>query len=66
MTFFNILTFTQQGVYDVVNNLSALIPRLLYQPLEESFYTYFAGLLNRGVSNPDTKIQREIEVSGMK
>jgi oligosaccharide translocation protein RFT1 len=31
MTFLNILTFVQQGVYDVVNNLSALVPRLLFQ-----------------------------------
>ena len=31
MTFLNILSFVEQGVYDVVNNLSALVPRLLFQ-----------------------------------
>ena len=31
MTFLNTLSFGQQGVYDVVNNLSALVPRLVFQ-----------------------------------
>ena len=30
MTVLDILTFTQQGVYDVVTNLCALVPRLFF------------------------------------
>lgn len=31
MTFFGVLSFEQQGVYDVVNNLGALVARFLFQ-----------------------------------
>eukprot|EP00042_Codosiga_hollandica_P030797 m.181113 g.181113 ORF g.181113 m.181113 type:complete len:538 (+) comp53461_c0_seq4:79-1692(+) len=58
MTFLRILTFTEQGVYDVVNNLCALVPRLIFQPLEENYYTYFAGLLSRERSADSSDAQR--------
>lgn len=36
------------GVYDVVNNLSSLVARFIFQPIEESFYVFFACTLLRG------------------
>ena len=48
MTFFNVMTFSEQGVYNVVDNLGSLLARFLFQPIEETFYTFFAGLLGRG------------------
>lgn len=36
------------GVYDVVNNLSSLVARFIFQPVEESFYVFFARTLLRG------------------
>ena len=36
------------GVYDVVNNLSSLVARFIFQPIEESFYVFFARTLLRG------------------
>ncbi|XP_004715334.1 protein RFT1 homolog isoform X1 [Echinops telfairi] len=47
MTFLNVLSFGDQGVYDVVNNLGSLVARLLFQPIEESFYVFFAKVLQR-------------------
>ncbi len=45
MTVFSVLTFTEQGVYDVVNNLGSLAARFLFLPIEESSYFYFAQVL---------------------
>ncbi|EDQ93077.1 uncharacterized protein MONBRDRAFT_22469 [Monosiga brevicollis MX1] len=40
MTVFGLLTFSQQGVYDVVHNLGSL-------PIEDNYYPFFAALLER-------------------
>ncbi|XP_059129930.1 protein RFT1 homolog [Peromyscus eremicus] len=47
MTFLNVLNFGDQGVYDIVNNLGSLVARLIFQPIEESFYIFFAKVLER-------------------
>ena len=49
MTVFAILSFAEQGVYDVVNNLGSMAARFLFLPIEESSYFYFAQMLNREV-----------------
>ncbi|KAM7063627.1 man(5)GlcNAc(2)-PP-dolichol translocation protein RFT1 isoform 2-T2 [Molossus nigricans] len=36
-----------EGVYDIVNNLGSLVARLIFQPVEESFYIFFAKVLER-------------------
>ncbi|XP_006876121.1 PREDICTED: protein RFT1 homolog [Chrysochloris asiatica] len=36
-----------EGVYDIVNNLGSLVARLIFQPIEESFYIFFAKVLER-------------------
>jgi oligosaccharide translocation protein RFT1 len=48
MTFLGVLSFSEQGVYNVINNLGSLIPRFLFAPIEETFFTYFAGLVGQG------------------
>lgn len=48
MTVFGVLTFAQQGVYDIINNLGSLAARLIFLPIEESFYIFFARTLYRG------------------
>ena len=57
MTIFGILTFSQQGVYDVINNLGSLAARFIFMPIEETYYTYFSKVLSRGKcgerQNPD-------------
>eukprot|EP00055_Hartaetosiga_balthica_P008082 m.28986 g.28986 ORF g.28986 m.28986 type:complete len:635 (-) comp6112_c0_seq1:183-2087(-) len=47
MTFSHILSFAEQGIYDVVSSLGSLIPRMLFHPIEEDYYTFFAALLSR-------------------
>ncbi|KAM4722414.1 man(5)GlcNAc(2)-PP-dolichol translocation protein RFT1 [Rhinophrynus dorsalis] len=48
MTFLNVLSFGDQGVYDIVNNLGSLVARFIFLPIEESFYVFFAKVLERG------------------
>ncbi|CDW53337.1 protein RFT1 [Trichuris trichiura] len=48
MTFFNLLSFTDQGVLNVIYNLGSLFPRILLAPLEESAYAYFSQHVERG------------------
>ncbi|KAJ6668366.1 hypothetical protein lerEdw1_015743 [Lerista edwardsae] len=60
MTFLNVLNFGDQGVYDIVNNLGSLTARLIFLPIEESFYVYFAKVLERG---KDVKLQKQDSIS---
>ncbi|KAG9483834.1 hypothetical protein GDO78_009646 [Eleutherodactylus coqui] len=60
MTFLNVLSFGDQGVYDIVNNLGSLVARFIFLPIEESFYVYFSKVLERG---KDVKSQRREEIA---
>ncbi|XP_061746629.1 protein RFT1 homolog [Nerophis ophidion] len=60
MTFLNVLSFGDQGVYDIVNNLGSMVARFVFLPIEESFYIFFAKVLERG---RHVKSQREEDVS---
>lgn len=57
MTLFNVLSFYEQGIYDVVNNLGSLAARFLFRPIEESAYFYFTQLVHR-----DKPIRQQNEV----
>lgn len=57
MTFLNVLNFGDQGVYDIVNNLGSLVARLIFQPIEESFYIFFAKVLER---EKDATLQKQV------
>uniref|UniRef100_A0A8C2IQZ4 Protein RFT1 homolog n=1 Tax=Cyprinus carpio TaxID=7962 RepID=A0A8C2IQZ4_CYPCA len=60
MTFLNVLNFGDQGVYDIINNLGSMVARFLFLPIEESFYVFFAKVLERG---RDVRHQKQEEVS---
>ncbi|XP_065829148.1 man(5)GlcNAc(2)-PP-dolichol translocation protein RFT1-like [Oscarella lobularis] len=62
MTLFGLLTFAEQGVYDVVNNLGSMIARFLFRPMEESFYIFFSNLLDRSCS-ADKQDKGKIELA---
>jgi oligosaccharide translocation protein RFT1 len=47
MSLFNILSYKDQGIFDVINNLGSLLPRLIFSTLEESAYAYFQQTLSR-------------------
>jgi len=57
MTLLNVLSFAEQGVFDVVNNLGSLAARFLFRPVEESAYFYFSQLIHR-----DEEINQQDEV----
>ncbi|KAL8575487.1 hypothetical protein ACOMHN_013038 [Nucella lapillus] len=48
MTFLNVLSFADQGVYDVINNLGSLVARFIFLPIEENGYIFFSQSLSRG------------------
>ena len=48
MTFFNLLTLSEQGIFDVVSNLGSLAARFIFRPAEESAYFFFSQLWARG------------------
>lgn len=60
MTFLNVLSFGEQGVYDIVNNLGSMVARFLFLPIEESFYVFFAKVLQRG---RDVRTQKQVRPS---
>lgn len=47
MTLFSLLSFYEQGVYDIVNNLGSLAARFIFRPIEESAYFYFTQTVRR-------------------
>uniref|UniRef100_A0A8D9AHU3 Protein RFT1 homolog n=2 Tax=Cacopsylla melanoneura TaxID=428564 RepID=A0A8D9AHU3_9HEMI len=49
MTVFPLLSFAEQGTFDVVNNLGSLAARFLFRPIEESCYFYFSQVVQRDV-----------------
>ena len=53
MTFFNVLTYSEQGMYDVVNNLGSLCARIVFKPIEDGGYLYFSQTLIRNVPITD-------------
>lgn len=59
MTFLNVLSFGDQGVYDIVNNLGSMVARFIFLPIEESFYIFFAKVLERG---RDVRSQKRVRV----
>ncbi|KAI1892741.1 hypothetical protein AGOR_G00136660 [Albula goreensis] len=60
MTFLNVLNFGDQGVYDIVNNLGSMVARFVFLPIEESFYIFFAKVLERG---REVRHQKQEEVA---
>lgn len=53
ITMFNMLTFSESGIYDIVNNLGSLFARFIFLPIEDAAYVYFTGSLKRGVTYKD-------------
>ncbi|KAI5730244.1 hypothetical protein M8J76_011708 [Diaphorina citri] len=58
MTVFPLLTFSEQGTFDVVNNLGSLAARFLFRPIEESCYFYFSQVVQR-----DLPIEKQNQTS---
>lgn len=49
MTISPVLTFSQQSMYDIVNNLGSLAARFVFRPIEDSAYFYFTQMIQRDV-----------------
>lgn len=55
MTVFSVLSFAQQGVFDIISNLGSIVARFVFKPIEESFYVFFACTLYRGLPASEQK-----------
>ena len=53
ITVFNLLSFSESGVYDVINNLGSLIARFIFLPIEDGSYIFFTNSLKRGTLYKD-------------
>ncbi|XP_012222976.1 man(5)GlcNAc(2)-PP-dolichol translocation protein RFT1 [Linepithema humile] len=65
MTVMPVLTFTEQGIYEVVNNLGSLAARFIFRPIEESGYFYFTQIVKRDKAISDQnpmKVQESVNV----
>lgn len=47
MTFLNVISLSDQGIYDVVNNLGSLAARFLFKPIEDGAFTLFSQIVKR-------------------
>lgn len=47
MTISPVLSFSQQSMYDIVNNLGSIAARFIFRPIEESAYFYFTQMIKR-------------------
>ncbi|CAF1105457.1 unnamed protein product [Adineta steineri] len=57
MSIFNLVSYKDQGIFDTINNLGSLLPRLIFSTLEESAYAYFQQTLQRTKTIHDEHIQ---------
>ncbi len=47
-TLFNLMTLSEQGIYDVIANLGSIPARLFFSKMEESAHLYFSQSVKRG------------------
>lgn len=57
-TWFNLLTLSEQGVYDAIANLGSIPARLIFSKVEEGAHLYFSQIVHRGDGN-DSESERE-------
>lgn len=57
MSLFSLVSYKDQGIFDIINNLGSLLPRLIFSTLEESAYAYFQQTLARTKTTTDQHIQ---------
>ncbi|CAF3803158.1 unnamed protein product, partial [Rotaria magnacalcarata] len=66
MSIFNLISYKDQAIFDTINNLGSLLPRLIFSTLEESAYTYFQQTLSRTKTIQDQHIQGDEMLSASK
>eukprot|EP00116_Pleurobrachia_bachei_P004406 sb/3464668/ len=49
MTFFSVISFAQQGVFSTVSKLAAIVVRVGFKHVEDSYYVFFAQMIHRGI-----------------
>lgn len=55
MTFFDPLSFADQGMYEMVNNLASLASRFILAPIEESAFLIFSKIIDRHANQYDSE-----------
>merc|ERR1719414_1801588 len=57
-TWFSLMSFTDQGIYDLVANLGSLAARLVFSKVEEAAYLFFNQSVKRGSDKVDPKVAK--------
>ncbi|ODN00220.1 Protein RFT1 [Orchesella cincta] len=65
MTFLDVLTFKEQGIYDLVANLGSLAARFVFLPIEESSYSYFAQSLQKQAKSVTRTKELMVEIGAV-
>lgn len=58
-----VLNFSQQAIYDVVNNLGSLTARFIFRPIEDSTFFYFTQTIARDIELKDQDQNKVTEAS---
>lgn len=58
-----VLNFSQQAIYDVVNNLGSLTARFIFRPIEDAAYFYFTQTISRDIELKDQDENKVKEAS---
>ncbi|KAH0560515.1 protein RFT1 homolog [Cotesia glomerata] len=65
MTIWPLLSFAEQGTYDIVSNLGSLPARFIFRPVEESAYFYFTQTIKRNeplTQQDPVKVRESVDV----
>ncbi|XP_057321065.1 protein RFT1 homolog [Microplitis mediator] len=65
MTVWPLLSFAEQGTYDIVNNLGSLAARFIFRPVEDSAYFYFTQTIKRDkplIEQNPVKVRESVDV----
>eukprot|EP00096_Caligus_rogercresseyi_P011504 TRINITY_DN4531_c0_g1_i1.p1 TRINITY_DN4531_c0_g1~~TRINITY_DN4531_c0_g1_i1.p1 ORF type:complete len:524 (-),score=95.76 TRINITY_DN4531_c0_g1_i1:19-1590(-) len=61
MTFLDLLSFSEQGVFDAVSNLGSLAARFVFRNVEDGAFLYFNQRLKRGGGSETKEDDKETE-----
>ena len=53
MSFFDLIEFADQGIFDMVNNLASMAARFIFAPIEESTYLMFTKIVGDRNKRPE-------------
>lgn len=63
MSVSHVLKFSEQAIYDIVNNMGSLAARFIFRPIEDSSYFYFTQTIARDIELKDQPQEKVLEAA---